>query len=174
MLQGEAISLRTVRQDDLPLLATRAAHPQQQSGFNFFGLEWSERQEQHWQEDGLIGPHQGTLLVITAEGEIAGNVSYHEERYGPNSGSTAYNIGIELIPEQRGKGYGSEAQRLLAAYLFSVYPIMRIDALTDITNLAEQGALEKAGFTREGMLRKAQWRAGGWHDLIMYSKLRGE
>jgi RimJ/RimL family protein N-acetyltransferase len=38
----------------------------------------------------------------------------------------------------------------------------------------EQRALEKAGFTREGVLRQAQWRSGGWHDQVMYSKLRGE
>ena len=67
-----------------------------------------------------------------------------------------------------------EAQELLAGYLFSVYPIMRVEASTDITNRAEQRALEKAGFTREGVLRKAQWRNGDWHDLVVYSKLRGE
>ena len=40
--------------------------------------------------------------------------------------------------------------------------------------LSMQRALEKAGFTREGVLRKAQWRNGDWHDLVVYSKLRGE
>jgi aminoglycoside 6'-N-acetyltransferase len=51
---------------------------------------------------------------------------------------------------------------------------MRVEASTDVTNLPEQHALEKAGFTREGILRKAQWRGGSWHDLMVYSKLRGE
>jgi aminoglycoside 6'-N-acetyltransferase len=51
---------------------------------------------------------------------------------------------------------------------------MRVEAQTDVTNLAEQRALEKAGFTREGVLRKAQWRGGAYHDLVVYSKLRGE
>ncbi len=95
-------------------------------------------------------------------------------RYGPGDASIAYNFGIVLAPEHRRKGYGVEAQRLLPAYLFSVYPIMRVEASTDITNLAEQRTLEKAGFTREGVLRKAQWRNGDWHDLVAYSKLRGE
>jgi aminoglycoside 6'-N-acetyltransferase len=35
-------------------------------------------------------------------------------------------------------------------------------------------ALERAGFTREGILRHAQWRAGAWRDVSLYSKLRGE
>jgi RimJ/RimL family protein N-acetyltransferase len=37
-----------------------------------------------------------------------------------------------------------------------------------------EGALEKAGFAREGILRHAQFREGGFHDLVLYSKLRGE
>jgi RimJ/RimL family protein N-acetyltransferase len=103
-----------------------------------------------------------------------GTMSYHTVAYGPNSGSRTYNFGISLLPDQRGKGYGSEAQRLLAAYLFDTYPIARVEASTDVTNLPEQRSLEKAGFTREGVLRKAQWRGGEWHDLVVYSKLRGE
>jgi len=39
---------------------------------------------------------------------------------------------------------------------------------------AEQRALEKAGFTREGILRGATYRAGQWHDQVIYSVLRNE
>lgn len=67
-----------------------------------------------------------------------------------------------------------KAQQLLSAYLFAAFPIMRVEAVTDITNRPEQRALEKAGFTREGVIRKAQWRNGTWHDQVLYSKLRGE
>jgi len=49
-----------------------------------------------------------------------------------------------------------------------------INASTDITNRAEQRSLEKAGFTRDGVMRQAQWRNGSWHDIAVYSKLRGE
>lgn len=83
---------------------------------------------------------------------------------------------MQLDPERtyRNKGYGSEAQRLLAEYLLQTFPIARVEAETDITNLAEQRALEKAGFVREGVLRKAQWRAGDWHDMVVYSRVRGD
>ena len=53
-------------------------------------------------------------------------------------------------------------------------PIERVEASTDVENVPEQRALERAGFTREGVLRRAQWRAGDWHDVVLYSKLRGE
>ena len=81
---------------------------------------------------------------------------------------------LSITPDYRNKGYGSEAQRLLADYLLQTFPIARVEAQTDITNLAEQRALEKAGFVREGVLRKAQWRAGDWHDLVVYTRVRGD
>ena len=175
MLHGEKIYLRPIRQDDLPILTARANDIAFLTEFNFFGLHQHNALEKYFQEDGLLGREQGTLVVMTCESEqIGGDISYRQVRYGPGDMSIAYNIGIVLAPEYRGKGYGIEAQRLLADYLFSVYPIMRVEASVDITNSAELRALEKAGFTREGVLRKAQWRNGDWHDLVVYSKLRSE
>jgi RimJ/RimL family protein N-acetyltransferase len=43
-----------------------------------------------------------------------------------------------------------------------------------VANIAEQRALEWAGFTREGVLRGACFRAGAWRDMVMYSVLRAE
>src|SRR6266567_2788049 len=37
----------------------------------------------------------------------------------------------------------------------------RIEAATEVGNVAEQRALEKAGFTREGVLRGSGWRSRG-------------
>ena len=45
--------------------------------------------------------------------------------------------------------------------------------MTDIENEAEQRSLEKAGFAREGVLRGSQYRAGGWHDLVVFARIRG-
>ena len=174
MLSGEKIYLRPVRQDDLPILAARANDIAFLTEFNFFGLHQHNSLEKHFQEDGLLSQERGTLVVVTCDSDqVVGDVSYRQVRYAGYT-SIAYDFGIVLAPEHRGKGYGVEAQRLLAEYLFSVYPIMRVEASTDITNTAEMRALDKAGFTREGVLRKAQWRNGDWHDLVVYSKLRGE
>lgn len=48
----------------------------------------------------------------------------------------------------------------------------KIAADTDIGNVAEQRALEKAGFTREGISRGIGWRDGAWRDGVNYSILR--
>jgi RimJ/RimL family protein N-acetyltransferase len=69
---------------------------------------------------------------------------------------------------------GSAAQVLLADYLFSTTPANRLEAFTDIDNLAEQRALERAGFRREGVLRGRGFARGQWRDAVVYSRLRGD
>lgn len=116
----------------------------------------------------------GELVVAGADDRLLGSVGWHQVLHGPNRGSTALNIGISLRPPARGQGHGTRAQRLLADYLFAAYPVHRVEASTDVDNIVEQRALERAGFTREGVLRGAQWRRGTWHDLVSYARLRSD
>ncbi len=121
----------------------------------------------------MVSPERGQLLIERrSDGQVIGDVGWHPVTYGPGNGSQALNIGVSLIPEARGYGHGSEAQRLLAHLLFRLFDVERIEAMTDVDNVSEQRSLEKAGFTREGILRRAQFRAGTHHDLVSYSILR--
>jgi RimJ/RimL family protein N-acetyltransferase len=111
-------------------------------------------------------------MIVEEDGVPVGSVSWHSVYYGPNLGSRAYNIGIGLAVAAQGRGIGSAAQRLLAEHLFTTTDVLRVEASTDVENFAEQRSLEKAGFAREGVLRMAQCRADGWHDLAAYAVLR--
>jgi RimJ/RimL family protein N-acetyltransferase len=111
-------------------------------------------------------------LVVEVDGVAVGDVSWHSVWYGPNEASRALNIGIALAESARGRGVGTVAQRLLVEHIFATTTVTRVEASTDVANLAEQRALEKAGFHREGVLRSAQGRADGRHDLVAYSVLR--
>ena len=123
----------------------------------------------------LPRPHGlGELVVTDGDDRPIGTVQWHAVQHGPTAGSLAMNIGISLRPEARGQGHGTRAQQQLTAYLLARFPVHRVEASTDVENLAEQRALERAGFRREGLLRGAQWRRGAWHDLVLYSRLRGE
>ena len=99
-----------------------------------------------------------------------GDLSAHTVWYGPTPGSRALNIGVSLVEEFRGKGIGSIAQRLLAEELHS-QGIVRVEAQTDVTNHAEKKSLENAGFKFEGVLRRAQERADGLHDIESWSHI---
>ena len=115
------------------------------------------------------GEHHRAVIVI--DGEIIGTMSWHAVGYGPTIGSRAWSMGIALTPKWRGQGWGTIAQRLLADHLLE--SAHRVEASTDVDNVAEQRSLEKAGFAREGILRGAQLRADGiHHDLVMYARVR--
>jgi RimJ/RimL family protein N-acetyltransferase len=165
--------LRPARLDDVELLMLWSSSPRYTGEFNDFGLSRQRPYHELISKNELIGENGGTLMVERVAGsKPIGTVSWRQVRYGPTPESIAWNIGINLIPEMRGQGLGSIAQRLLADYLFATSSVNRIEAATDVENLAEQRALEKAGFMREGVFRGAQHRAGGWHDLVFYSMLR--
>ena len=134
-------------------------------------LERSPSEGRRWAESGLLGDNGGTLLVLNGTDRV-GTVSWRKVQTGPIASNWA--IGVGLAPEFRGRGYGSEAQRLVVRYLFAHTQVNRIEATTEITNVAEQRALEKAGFTREGILRGTTFRQGRWHDQVIYSMLRDE
>lgn len=116
----------------------------------------------------------GQLAVVDAEDQLLGDVGFHKVATGAGAASWCWEIGITLLPPHRGKGYGSAAQRALAVYLFSTTIANRVEADTDAGNVAEHRALERAGFTREGVRRGYQWRDGAWHDSVVYAVLRGE
>jgi RimJ/RimL family protein N-acetyltransferase len=83
-------------------------------------------------------------------------------------------IGIWLRPSYRGRGIGRIAQAELADLLFRHTTTNRVEAHTDVDNVAEQRALEAAGFVREGVTRGAQWRDGAYRDGLLYAVLRSD
>jgi RimJ/RimL family protein N-acetyltransferase len=143
--------------------------------FNDFGQPLGPLPRDLLAKGPLRNDHNGMLVVeLVADRTLIGTVGWHQVMYGPNQESAAWNIGISLIPEFRGKGFGTAAQRQVAAYLFETTSVNRVEASTDVENLPEQRSLEKAGFRREGAQRGAQFRAGSYHDLITYSRLRDD
>jgi RimJ/RimL family protein N-acetyltransferase len=116
----------------------------------------------------------GGLVVLDQHSAVAGDVSWHWVHWGPNTASRCPMIGIWLRPGARGRGIGTAAQRQLAELFFMHTAVNRVEAHTDVYNIAEQRALEGAGFTREGLVRGAQWRAGAYRDGYLYAILRGD
>src|SRR3984957_6340956 len=165
------VRLRRVR--EAGLAALEEAPARDADPWNWFRHMPAGGLQRHFAE-GMISEEGGTLAVETPEGVLAGGVSWFTVPHGPTAACRALNIGISLLSAHRGRGYGAAAQRALAEYLFATTLVERIEAETDVENVAEQRALERAGFTREGVLRHSQFRAGRWRDNVIYSVLRAE
>ena len=165
------VTFRPVLEDDLSWLASLTNDPAAIGPYEWHG--WGDPQglRKSWAESGLLSDDGGVLIVLHGTDRV-GVVDWHKVSTGRAASNWA--IGIGLATEFRGRGYGSEAQQLLVRYLFAHTPVNRVEATTEITNVAEQRALEKAGFTREGTLRGASFRQGRYRDYVIYSVLRAE
>jgi aminoglycoside 6'-N-acetyltransferase len=121
--------------------------------------------------DGL----EGTLIVELDDGTWIGDINWRTERWGPSARSKCPAFGIALLPDHRGHGYGTAAQRLLIDHLFIRDPqLERVQSDTAADNHAEQRSLEKVGMEREGVVRHAEFRDGHYHDHVLYGILRSE
>lgn len=167
------VHLRPVAEDDLPLLILIRQDRNANGAFTWRGFRPAAHVRRGFEEDGFLGSDEGLLMIAIREDDTAaGFVSWRGVAHGSPETSRCWNIGVWVRPECRGKGLGTEAQRLLCEYLFETTTVVRVEAETDVDNIAEQRALEKAGFTREGLLRLAGFRGGTWHDSVIYSRLR--
>jgi aminoglycoside 6'-N-acetyltransferase len=170
---SDEIMLRPVTADDLDLFEREFSGPEGTGPYQWFGFGSSAGLRREFAETGLLSADAGVLSVAEA-GRTVGRVEWCAGTWGRPSTSTCWTLAIGLVPAAHGRGIGTQAQRLLAEYLCDHTRTERLQAWTDCANLAEQRALEKAGFVREGVLRSAQWRGGRWHDQVIFSMLRAE
>jgi RimJ/RimL family protein N-acetyltransferase len=81
---------------------------------------------------------------------------------------------VKIDPSYQGRGYGTEATKLMLRYGFMELNLNRIQTQDMEENIGGWRADEKAGFKYEGSLREAILRFGKYHDVRVYSILRSE
>jgi RimJ/RimL family protein N-acetyltransferase len=114
-------------------------------------------------------PATDSELVITdTHGEPLGMVSLRIAEGDPGLAA----VGYWLRPQARGRGVATVAVLLLAGWSFDQLGVRRLELTTVPENVASQRVAERAGFTREGLLRGLQaTRDGGRQDSVMFSLL---
>jgi len=85
-------------------------------------------------------------------------------------------IGYWVKRAQRGRGVATRAVRLASCWALRECGIKRLQLRADLHNVASQRVAERAGFTREGVLRSSRYspRRGRRVDFVLYSLLPGE
>jgi RimJ/RimL family protein N-acetyltransferase len=73
-----------------------------------------------------------------------------------------------------GKGYGTDATRLICRYGFDQMRLHLIALWVAADNLAARAVYRKVGFHEDGCHREAFRRDGKWHDMILMGLLEGE
>lgn len=109
------------------------------------------------------------ILVNDSSNKLAGII----EAFDFNQKVNMVTIGYFLEQSYWGRGYASEAVKLLTRYLFETVNINRIQAEVMPENDVSKRVLIKNGFIKEGTLRQANfWSGKGIVDLELYAILK--
>jgi RimJ/RimL family protein N-acetyltransferase len=177
-LRGALIRLRPFRADEVDTawqgLAQQdeAAHPRRRPADRR-----QQPSEQFWRRLHRSGRlWRGLLdLGIDRDGRLVGTI---QARTSPAQTLPAgvYEIGVILYqPRDRGNGYGAEAVELLTTWLFETGRAERVQAGTDVDNMAMRAVLERLGFGHEGVMRGYGAMSDGTRsDGAMYAVLKPE
>lgn len=162
LLEGKKVNLRIMEREDLSIV-------------------------KKWDNDlGIMGEYEPIVQETQADLEkqfdklTEGQWFFIERKDGTKVGFIAHFlahgtvIGYALLPNERGKGYGSEAVEIMVDYLFLSKNIVRIQAETHPENVPSHRVLEKAGFKKEGIIRKSFFSRGVWRDTALFSIIREE
>jgi RimJ/RimL family protein N-acetyltransferase len=83
-------------------------------------------------------------------------------------------VGYWLGCDARGLGHATRAVRLICAWGFLALGLERIDLLAATGNAASQRVAERAGFTREGVLRSYMRGRDGRQDMVAFGLLASD
>ena len=172
MLEGKRINLRIAEKEDVLLLVQWFNDVEFAGDYQHFPVQTSKVQlEKRILEQKISQTEWVDFIIEKKDGTEIGWAAHYISA--PNFGWTE--IGYAIIPNERNKGYGTEAIQILVDYLFLTRDIVRIQAVIHTENAASERGLEKAGFRKEGTLRKALWDDKvKWADGYIYSILREE
>jgi RimJ/RimL family protein N-acetyltransferase len=108
------------------------------------------------------------LAETVADGTFLGGCTL----WGINAFNRYAHLGISLLPEARGQGYGAEVIGLLCRYGFRNRNLRRLELETLASNMAMRRTAEKCGFVHEGTQREREYDGDGFADFMIYGLLR--
>jgi RimJ/RimL family protein N-acetyltransferase len=120
--------------------------------------------------DALTAGVTAPFAIVSADDRLLGSVSLLRLDWPQLRGE----VGYWLAPEARGGGHATRAVRLICAWGFASLGLERIDLLAAVENASSQRVAERAGFTREAVLRSYMRGKDGDLDMVAFGLLAGE
>jgi len=165
LLEGKNVNLRIMEKEDLPLFQEWINDPECMGEF-MAPIQRTLTELEKFENSPFA---QKTFIIEKKDGRKIGYIGHFNSYLGFGE---LLEIVYAIGPSERGKGYGTEATQLIVDYLFLSKDANRIQATISTRNMASERVLEKAGFTREGTIRKHV--RGARRDAYLYSILREE
>ncbi len=119
-----------------------------------------------------VGPDALSMAVhVGATDRLIGTCAFSQ--LDPDNGSALYHITIGES-DAWGKGYGTEATRLMLDHAFGTLGLHRIALFVFEFNVRAVRAYQRCGFMVEGRARESIWRDGRWWDELAMSVLESD
>jgi RimJ/RimL family protein N-acetyltransferase len=115
----------------------------------------------------------GRLMPLSALDAVSGEVVGGGTLHHLDAERAIVEIGYWVLPHARRRRLGTRIARLLAEHAFAL-GVERVAAYVNVGNVASEGVLRAAGFTREGVVRSLPVPDGRRIDKTLFSLLRGE
>jgi RimJ/RimL family protein N-acetyltransferase len=90
------------------------------------------------------------------------------------SGAWTAKLGYAIGADHWGRGYATDASRVLLRFAFGTLGRHRVTAAIGPENEASIAVVKRLGFTYEGQLRDHVFTNGAWRDSLLYSLLEHE
>ena len=169
MFANGGIRIRVVEKRDLE--AIRALRNDPSTWVNLTDVHMiSEPMQERWFAKISEASSLGYFVVSDDEHDFIGIVRCDE--IDPTNRSMR--IGCDIVPELRGRKYGSRVYELLLKYCFDFLNMHRLWLLVIDSNTAGIHLYTSKGFREEGRLREALFRNGAYHDYLVLSILEAE
>lgn len=127
-------------------------------------LAWIERQRCRHPE----GAGFSFTIVAARAGEAVGHCGLWLRELAQGRGTVGYSI----IPSARGHGHAADALSALTEFGWTLAGLFRIELYVEPWNTASIRTAEKAGYVREGLLRRHQEINGSRCDMLLYAAIR--
>lgn len=132
----------------------------------------SEAYEKKWVEEAIFDSKNIRLAICLKENDkYIGNVYIVDINQFARRGNSQIIIGDR---DSWGKGYATEAYKLLLDYAFKERGFHRIAAHVLEDNKASIALHLKCGYTQDGIFRKSVFKNGEWKNQIIFSILEEE
>jgi RimJ/RimL family protein N-acetyltransferase len=168
ILPGDLVTLRPVSVEDAPGLLELLADPES-SRLTATRAEPDPEVARRWYA--TRGEHDDRLdlaIVENATGTYVGEVVLNDL----NVDNRSCGFRISLVgPRAFGRGYGTEATRLVLRHAFETVGIHRVELDVYPFNPRARHVYEKAGFVLEGTKREALFWDGEWFDAYVMAML---
>ena len=173
MLTGHKVRLRAITRDDLERLCqfNNDVEVELAGGGDPPTPQSVARLHAEYDAQVSAGGRDGTSFAIEADGVCIGQCALFQFDAVAQSCALGITIGDKGY---WGRGYGTDAIRLLLAYAFRLRNLRRVYLTVNSTNERAIGAYRRCGFVEEGRLRQHVWSAGQYIDLVNMGILRGE